>query len=510
MKLLDGRGWRGDERLEAEVVIIGSGPAGAAVARAAASAGADVLVLEEGPMPQPAETSSDSFGAMSSLYRDMGVGVTRGKPAMALLQGRAVGGTSVVNGAISWRLPEDVFDGWRREDPALAEALPWEWIEAATDEVEAGLHITPTDPAVAGRNNTLLARGAEALGLAHRPIRRNVRDCEGLGRCLQGCPVGAKQSLERTWLPEACERGARVAASVRVERIETAQGRAVGVTGRAEGGARVSVRATHAVVLAASAVQSPALLLASGIRQGPVGRHFQCHPGVAVAGRFGEPVRMWTGATQGHEVTGLRGEGLKFEALGYDLTILAARLRGFGVDFARELERMHEAAHWGCAVRAESEGRVVLRRGRPVVRFDLGRGDLFKVRRGVRVLGELLFAAGAEQVEPGVFGMPSVVTGAEQMRAFEDDGPLLGTHYSMAVTHLFGTCRMGSDPATSVVRPDFRHHHIEGLYVADSSVFPSNTGVNPQTSILALATLCGRQLTSSRAPDPPRARPPSG
>jgi choline dehydrogenase-like flavoprotein len=144
------------------------------------------------------------------------------------------------------------------------------------------------------------------------------------------------------------------------------------------------------------------------------------------------------------------------------------------------------------------------------VRFDLGRGDLFKVRQGVRVLGELLFAAGAEQVEPGVFGMPSVVTGAEQMRAFEDEGPLRGTHYSMAVTHLFGTCRMGSDPATSVVRPDFRHHHIEGLYVADSSVFPSNTGVNPQTSILALATLCGRQLTASRAPGPPPARPPSG
>jgi choline dehydrogenase-like flavoprotein len=62
------------------------------------------------------------------------------------------------------------------------------------------------------------------------------------------------------------------------------------------------------------------------------------------------------------------------------------------------------------------------------------------------------------------------------------------------MTHLFATARMGSDRTASVVRPDFRHHTIAGLYVADSSVFPSNLGVNPQIAIMALAQLCARSI----------------
>jgi choline dehydrogenase-like flavoprotein len=481
---------------EAEIVIVGSGPAGAAVARTAARAGARVLVIEEGPMVAPEDLPASSFGAMSRLYRDMGASVTRGRAAMAVLQGRAVGGGSVINGAISWRLPRDVYDGWCRSEPAIAEALPWADISAATLDVEQSLGIAPTEPSVAGAHNTLMAKGAEALGLEHRPTRRNTRGCEGLGRCLQGCPKARKQSLDLTWLPEAARLGAQILCNARVERVEVARGRAVGVTARGPDGRAITVRATRAVVLAASAVQTPALLLRSGLRHGPVGRHFQCHPGVAVAGRFRDDVRLWTGATQGHEVIGLRREGLKFEALGYDISILATRLRGAGPPFAEAIEQMAHVAHWGCAIRAKTEGRVMLRRGKGVVRYTLGRDDLRTVRRGVRVLGDLLFAAGATEVQPGVHGAPPVITDPAQMAAFEHRGSLRGSDYSMAATHLFGSCRMGHDPRTSVVRPDFRHHHTDGLYVADSSVFPSNTGVNPQTSILALATLCGQRVVA--------------
>jgi choline dehydrogenase-like flavoprotein len=128
--------------------------------------------------------------------------------------------------------------------------------------------------------------------------------------------------------------------------------------------------------------------------------------------------------------------------------------------------------------------------------------DVVQLRRGVRVLGEMMLAAGAEFVTPGVFGWHEKVTDRAVMARFEDDGPLDPKAYTMVVTHMFGTCRMGADPSASVVRPDFRHHAVEGLYVADSSVFPTNTGVNPQTSIMALASICGRRIAAAHSNAP--------
>jgi len=490
---LDGRTITAAGRLAADVAVVGSGPAGAAVARELSAAGANVVVLEAGPWIEPDDFELSAFGSMSASYRSSGASVVVGSSPIPYLQGRMVGGSSPINGAICWRMPRDVYDEWTAADPALAEALPWDDVEVATDAIEARLGVAPTEAAVAGRKNELMARGAEALGLEHRPIRRNVVGCEGLGRCMQGCPHGRKQSVDQTLLADALASGATVASSVEVDRIVVHRGRATGVVGRAAGGGSVAVDA-DAVVLAASAVQSPGLLLASGLRHGPVGRHFTCHPGVSMAGRFAEPVRLWEGATQGHEVIGLRREGLKFEALGFGPAVLAARMNGIGEELSAGLADLDYWADWGVAIRAEGEGRVRRVLGRTVVTFSPTAGDLARFRRGLRVLGDLMFAAGAERLSPGVRGFDPTVTSPDALVRLQEAGPRRAAAYPAAITHMFGTCRMGSDPRRSVVRPDFRHHRTDGLYVADSSVFPSNLGVNPQIAIMALATLCARRV----------------
>lgn len=492
MTRIDGRTLRGPRTLRADVVIVGSGPAGAAAAREAARRGADVVVVEAGRFFEPADFPAPAFDAMALLYRDLSASVVVGPAPMPYVQGRMVGGSSPINGAICWRLPRDVHAAWVAADAALADALPWATLERVTDDLEARLGVAPTDPAIAGPKNQLMTRGAEALGLAHRPIRRNVVGCEGLGRCLQGCPKGRKASVDVTLLADAEAAGARILSSVEITAVDVVRGRATGVRARADGGGAVTVTAER-VVLAASAVQTPALLMLSGLRQGPVGRNFQCHPGVSMAGRFPDPVRMWEGATQGHEVTGLRGEGLKFETLGFGPAILAARLPGAGRDLAARVSDLAHHLDWGVAVKAEARGRVRVWRGRPVVTFRPTRHDVARFRRGLRVLGEMMLAAGADHVLPGVRGGPKRTDRLADLEALERDGPRSARAFTAAITHMFGTCAMASDPRRGVVRPDFRHHAVDGLYVADSSVFPTNTGVNPQIPIMALATLCARR-----------------
>jgi choline dehydrogenase-like flavoprotein len=127
----------------ADVVVVGSGPAGAAVARECALRGARVVVLEEGHEARPEDFPETGLQAMARLYRDLGTSASFGPAPIPFLQGRAVGGTSVVNGGISWRMPRDVYDAWVKADAALADALPYEALAEAEALVEARLGVAP-------------------------------------------------------------------------------------------------------------------------------------------------------------------------------------------------------------------------------------------------------------------------------------------------------------------------------------------------------------------------------
>jgi choline dehydrogenase-like flavoprotein len=219
-----------------------------------------------------------------------------------------------------------------------------------------------------------------------------------------------------------------------------------------------------------------------------------------MTGRFQEPVTAWSGATQGHEITGLMDDRIKIESLGFDPALVAFRADSIGVQLGRDVEALAHWATWAAAIRTEAMGRVTPGRWGTKVRFDLTEADLRRTRRAVRVLGELMFAAGAIEVSPGVAGWHRRVSNAATMARFEAEASTDPRAYSIAISHMFGTARMGSDPAASVVRPDFRHHAVDRLYVADASVFPTNTGVNPQISIMTMGACCGRSIMGASPP----------
>ena len=477
----------------ADVIIVGSGAAGATAARVLAEAGLEVLILEEGPPIAPAARRRDVFTGFVAHWRDAGFQVAEGRAFTPVLQGVCVGGTTEVNGAIIHRLPESIHATWVRDHGAdrLFDARS---LGDVFDRLDAELSVTPVGPAEQGENNRLMKVGFDALGLSSQAISRNVRDCEASSRCVQGCPGERKRSMAVTMLPRAFGHGARLYADCRVEQVVTRDGRAVGVRARwagGEPGPAVTFTARRAVILAASAIETPLILQRSGVGRGSglVGRRLQSHPGTAVLAEFDTPVEMWRGATQGHESLARWHEFLKFEALALPPELGAVRLPGVGAALGERMRRYGHLAQWGVQLRAKTLGRVRKGLFGKRITYDLLDTDVEILKSGVATLMDAAIAAGARAVYPGVFGLPERLTAAELPAARVTLARLSPDprRFHCIMAHLFGTALMGTDPARSVVSPTLQCHDLPGLYVFDSSVFPTNLGVNPQHTICAVA-----------------------
>ncbi len=479
-----------------DYVVVGSGASGAVAAHVLAKAGFSVAIVEEGPWVKTREFGERVYEAFQRMFRDAGTQVVEGRSYMPLIQGRCVGGSTVMNSAIAHRTPEDVLDDWARRF-GLGDAISARTLEPHFDALERELNAHAVSDDVLGQNNRLFLDEARAEGLPAGPMRRYERGCRGSGRCVTGCPNAAKQAMNVTYVPWALALGARVYSSCRVERVVVEKGRAAGVLAHtqragADGATsrRVLLHARRGVLVAASTVQTPNLLRRSGLRARAIGEHFQCHPGFGLAGVFDRPIEMSFGATQGAESIHLRrSERIKLETIAMPPELAVVRFPGIGRELMGRLGVFANLAVWAVVVRAEAEGKVVPAwGGRDKVKLSLTRADMERTRKGTALLARMMFEAGAREVWPGVFGIPSVIRSVDEVRLI-DAAPPEPRLFSTITTHLFGAARMGVDPRASVVGPDFQAHEASGLYVVDSSVFPTNLGVNPQHSIMAMSRL---------------------
>jgi choline dehydrogenase-like flavoprotein len=472
-----------------DYVIVGSGAAGASAARVLCETGRSIAIVEEGPSVSTADFVDRALPTFSRLYRERGAQVTTGLPSTLVIQGSCVGGSTVVNSGIIRRLPAEVWQGWVT-DHGLDRRLSLAEIDDQSGKIEEELSVAPTDDAIAGGNNQLLAGAAARRGLAGSPTRRNTPGCRGSARCNLGCPHGAKQSMQLSYLPYAIERGATLFADERVEQITSSSGRASGVRT-----VKRTLGARRAVIVAASAVQTPSLLARSGLRSRHLGRHFQGHPGMAIVGLFDHSVRMGEGATQGFEIDGLRSAArVKIETLAVPPETFLAGMPGIGAEWVGLLAEFDRAAVWVLPLRARAEGTVAPDGSRQKISYRVGADDVAYLKAGLRLGVEMMFEAGAHEVVTGVYGIPERLRPGQA--ALISEAPADADAYPLAMSHLFGTARMSARSADGVVDLDFRVHDVENVYVVDSSVFPTNLGVNPQLAIMAMARIAAQRLAA--------------
>lgn len=505
MTILRGRELTSPMSASVDVVVIGSGAGGAVVARELARAGRSVIVLEEGGYHPPKEYAAlTPSGALRTLAREAGLGLAvplGDTPVMSVLAGKCVGGSSVLTGGVCFRIPDDVLHDWSTR--LGLETMTPEALAPYFAEIERDLSVETVPVTMRSRSTELFVEGAEHLGIPMKPLRRNTSGCKGASRCNFGCPNGAKMSVDISMLPSAREHGAVIVSDALVETIDVERGTARGVRGRfldartGDPGVAFDIRA-RVVVVACGSLHTPGLLRNSGLGTAQVGRDLTLHPAFRIGALFDERVDGWDGAMQSVYSDHFMSEGITLVGIYPVPSVLAAAFPGVGREHRKSVKTLPNLAFFGAMIHDEPGGQVRRWLSRePLVTYRMAKRDRHRLWRGVEVLGELAFAAGAKQVFLPVFGADPI-TSLQQLRALTASTPSTRKVECMSF-HPLGSARMSADAASGVVKPSGELWSTRNVFVADGSVLPSSIGVNSQLPIMAMALRIARGIAAEFA-----------
>jgi choline dehydrogenase-like flavoprotein len=462
-----------------EVIVVGSGAGGGVVAGELAERGRKVLLLEAGGH----YTAADFTRWESKAGHDFWWPIRFAFPAgdfglgpVTLIGGRCVGGGTVINTKVALRASQRELDKW---NAATGIGLTREDLDPYYERVEQYLGVRErTDDWDLKTCVQTAKRGFEAVGANLVPTRAYTdHNCMQCGSCLQGCPTNAGKStmntyIHRHWLgPHLTLRPNSL-----VQRVLVEDGEATGVEYVDEAGETQQAHA-DAVVVACGSLSTPQLLMRSNIPNPNIGRHLGLHPAQFVFGLFDEP-------QDAHMVAPISSHCFDFAADedgGFAVEAVTVQDPiGFTVSLCDENgpmwgEPLVEAARrWRRWIgllnmsNDDNNGRVEIVDGVERFTTDFQPVELGRINAAREFSTRVLEAAGASQI----------------------------LWSGLATTHMQGSCRMGADPATSVVDANCQSHEIKRLYVGDSSVHARTLSVNPSLTIMALATRLAEHLDS--------------
>src|SRR3954454_611274 len=507
--------------IEADAVVVGSGSGGGVVAATLAEHGMKVVVLEAAGYFNESDFAQLELKAYQEMY-------WRGGPTptadgnVSLQAGTTLGGGTTINWTNCLRTTDWVREQWAREFGL--EGVDGPEYDAHLDAVLERIHATDEASDLNGPQQRM-KEGCEALGWHFKTIVRNVDldkyDPTQAGYLGFGEQSGAKMSGDRTFLLDAFQNGAELIVNCRAQRVLTENGRAAGVEAVYMGPdatehRRVTVRAPR-VVVACGSLESPALLLRSGIGGPAVGNYLRLHPAVAVIGRYGDDQRAWWGAPQtglSHEFDNTGdGYGFLIEAAQYAPALVGSAIPWTsGREHKEFVADVKLGATLIALIRDRGHGRVEIdATGEAVPFYEVSDElDVRHLHDSIEALCRLHQAAGAAVITPLAGGLPMWRVGDDLDRFIERCRrlPLRAGGVTMFSAHQMGSCRMGNDPQTSVANPWGELHDTPGVWIGDGSAFPTPSGTNPMVSIMALARRTAHAIAGAAEPRAEQQREP--
>lgn len=493
--------------IKADVCVIGSGAGGAVVSYKAAAAGNMVVLIEEGKNVKAEEINHNEGEMLAKLYKEGGLPQTTADLGMTILQGKTLGGTTVVNNAICFRLNDevlnkskspDIFNKWR----SLGAKIDRERLTAAYERVEKMIHVQKISDDIAGGNGHVLIDGWKSL-LGHKQgnddfkfglFKKNYDECLGCGFCVFGCAYKRKVSMLESYIPAAVSAGTQIISDCHAVKIEHKNGQAKAVLCELSNGKKLQVQAGE-IVLSCGAIGSSVLLMKSGISRN-VGSRFSFNAGTPVLAKFPQKINSFDGLSM---ASYLDCDDYILESLFTPPMSFAPTVSGwFDVHFNR-MKQYANFASIGVLVGTDHNGRVkksrFFRDTFGPVKYRMTRNDFEKMKRGICRAAKIYFAAGADTVYAPTFKdleMPrDRFTSDEAIESFIDENIKRPEDLLLNSSHPQGGNPMSDNRSIGVVDSGFKVHGFENLYVCDASIFPTTISINPQLTIMAMADYFG-------------------
>jgi choline dehydrogenase-like flavoprotein len=471
-----------------DVCVIGTGAGGAVVAHEAARRGLRTLMVERGPYLRTGQMTASEAEMIPRLYKDGGMQLNTSLDFF-ILQGSCVGGSTVVSNMVLMRADDAIFARWAKRGAAFDVAE----IGASYAHVERVLDARPAAAAAISKSTALFEKGARAIGMTPQRMLKALGDCLACGNCNIGCEFGAKKSALTTFVRWAEDDGARVLADTTVDRVRLRHGKVECVeatTGPGEAPVRIYA---EKVVLAAGAIGSSAVLLASGVTRN-VGTRLSFNVGAMMVADFDEPLDAY----DADQMTSyIKADGYLIEATHNPLMSAALTTPGWLAEHAELMRRSRHLAYAGAMVGSEPVGRVVMSpwMGHEETRFSATPRDMGILREGLKTVARTFFAAGARRVLLPTESFTQL-NGAGDLDLIDAKVRTM-RDVQCGSSHPQGGNPMSDDPALGVVDTRFAVHGARGLFVCDASVFPDSIEVNPMHTTMALARLGADRILAS-------------
>lgn len=514
------------EVIETDVVIIGSGCGGAVCAKNLAEAGNRVLVVEKAYHWTPDHFPMSEAEGWNHLFMN-GAFISSDDTSTSIVAGQAWGGGGTVNWSASLQTQGFVRREWAEK------GLPFftsKEFQDSLDRVCDRMGVS-TEFIEQNRANAMLLEGARKLGYNHKVVPQNTGGAQHrCGHCTFGCGSCEKQGPVISFLPDAAGAGANFIEGFHAERVifKTIAGKKVatgvvgswtsrdiygGVAGEPTTRRNLIIKAKR-VIVSAGTMQSPLLLLRSGLTNPHIGRNLHVHPVSMLGAIHKQEINPWDGAI----LTSVVGEYENLDGHGHGAKLEVTNMIPSswliwldwtgGLSYKLSAARMKHMAGFISIARDRDTGRVYPDPVDGRVRFSYtpSKFDKKHIMQGLLALARIQYVEGAEEIFTNIPGVPAFkrdtslpTTGdgindasfQSWLSALETKG--FPSPESVFVSaHQMGTCRMSSAEKGGVVDPTGKVWGTEGLYVADASVFPSASGVNPMVTNMAISDWISR------------------
>lgn len=496
--------------LEYDILIIGSGAGGGTLASRLiplAKKGLKIAVLEAGPY-YPKEYLTQREIEMMGLFYNGGAWPNK-DASITMSIGEAMGGSTLMYTGVTFRLPDEVIQDWG------IEGITPEDMKPRFDRIEKEINVIEPTEEMTNDNNRLFKEGCEKMGFLVEKIPLNLRDCEQMAFCNLGCAKGHKQGTANVQIPAAQSAGIELIPNCRVSFVKENEVHAT-ITDAPEGTipslipiGEYTFKAKK-IVISGGTAGTTALLLKSGFgkKLPTLGKYITLHPAMTINGIYPQNIKNYKGFPKVYYTTEFsHSDDFYIETAFYYPFITTKNLCLWGEDLMYVMKKYNQIMSAIILLHDEAKESNYIsldKKGNPVMNYKLSPTDIEKLCKAQIKSAEIFFSAGCEAVI-----MPAskpILLKKEMLKNksladFIKPKKFLPTTTPVASAHLQGGCKMGANAQNSVTDSYGKIHGYKDLYIADGSLFPKSSHVNPYLTIMALADRVAEKIISEMETD---------